>query len=183
MKCILVGYPGSLKIKKATEYLNNKYLPFNYRHLVYEGELDGWGEYIANYLRIFEDEYILFALDDYLLGKPLDQRIFDTLLALMDKDHPVAKLCVCTPQENEEYPITTQYSIWNREYLISLLDRTTSPWDFEITGSRLFKQEGKKLLWGPALSYYTNSSLSNRWQGIKLAGLKDGDIKVVKKLL
>lgn len=95
----------------------------------------------------------------------------------------LAKLCLCTEQENEEYPVTTQYTLWNREYLISLLEQITTPWDFEIKGSLLFKEQGKKMLHVPVAHYFTNSSLSSRWEGIRLDGLSEEDVKIIQQFI
>lgn len=182
MKLLLIGYPGSNGIRKASDYLINKYMPgFDSHHLSYKGGLYGWSAYIIKYLKTLDDKYLVMALDDYLLNASLDKELFEHLLKGMNETSVCAKLCDCTIAENEEYPVTTQYCIWNREYLISLLERTTSPWDFEISGSQFFKQDNKTLLWGPALSYNTNSSLSKRWDGVDLRGLGEKDIKTIQQ--
>jgi hypothetical protein len=178
MKLILVGYPGSQKIRKASEYLVKKYTDFDVHWLVYGGEIQGWSQFIADYLKGLTDERIIFALDDYLISD-----YFDMGLDLTMGDAVCVKLCEATAQENEEYPVTTQYCLWDREYLISLLEQTTSPWDFEIRGSRIFKEQGKELLHLPVLKYNTHSALSKRWEGVRLDGLNEEDIKEVQKLL
>ena len=183
MKVILVGYKGSQKIREASMYLAEKYLPdFDIACLEYLGDIEGWSKYIAEYLKILNDKYIIFALDDYLLAEPINMAIFGLLVRGMD-NAVLAKLCKCTPQENAEYPVTTQYTLWNREYLISLLEQTTTPWDFEISGSRIFKETGQKALFDSALTYFTNSSLSPRWEGVDLKGLNEEDIKKVQELI
>lgn len=177
MKVILVGYPGSQRIGNASAYLVNKYLPFEVTHIEHAGEVTGWANFVADILKLLDDKYIIFALDDYLLSAPIEQTEFDM------GDAVLAKLCKSTPQENEEYPVTTQYTVWDREYLISLLKQVSTPWEFEIKGSQLFKESGKKALFLPVLDYYTNSSLSNRWEGVRLEGLNEEDIKEVQNLL
>lgn len=186
MKTILVGYPGSQIIRKGVEYLNNKYLPpdFEITYLVYEGKIEDWSAYLADYFATLTDEMVIFSLDDYLINAPVDKTKLDEAIALMkEKDIVCIKLCSNSEDEFIEYPITTQYCLWNREYLISLLKQTTTPWDFEINGSRIFKTiKDKKVLLETCLSYYTNSSISARWQGVDLQGLNDEDKKEFKKL-
>lgn len=177
MKLVLIGYPGSQKIRKASEYLVQKYLPdFEVSWLNYDGEIAGWSKFVSDYLKTLGDDEIVFALDDYLISAPIGIDIYETSFL-------VTKLCFCTQQENKEYPVTTQYSIWDRRYLIKLLSQTTTPWDFEITGSKIFKQEGHKMNHLPILKYNVHSALSKRWEGINLEGLNKEDLIEVTKLI
>lgn len=179
-KIILIGHPGSQKIVPASKYLVDKYLPgFNQYWLNYEGPIEGWSKYLASHLKMLDDKYIIFALDDYLLNGPME---FQVPLP-MPNDVVCAKLCKSTPEEHLEYPITTQYAIWDREFLIELLSRTGSPWDFEINGSKYFPYYAKKSLLLNCMNYDPHSCLSPRWEGVKLDGLNEEDIKKVKELL
>ena len=68
-KIILVGYPGSQIIVPASKYLTKKYLPeFEITYLNYKGGINGWADYVVGFLKYLQDEYILFALDDYLVA-------------------------------------------------------------------------------------------------------------------
>lgn len=173
MKIILVGYPGSQKIVKASRYLVEKYLPdFKPIYLNYTGEIKGWSKFVAGFLSALKDKKIIFALDDYLISGPMDMEVYNNLLKQMTF---CAKLCHARLDENEEYPITTQYSIWDREILIKFLLQVNTPWEFE--GIKV-----KGVIFGNALPYYTNSSLSGRWQGVDLQGLNEEDKLIIKKL-
>lgn len=180
MKCILVGYPGSQKIVPASRYLTTKYLPGHFRtiYLNYEGRIEEWSNYLVDYLSKLTDKYIIFALDDYLIADYIDIDGYCSALAEIGEDVVCAKLCHATPDELREYPVTTQYCIWDREYLISLLSKIRTPWEFEIVGSKLFD---KKVVHHPCLTYFTNSSISGRWEGIRLDGVKEEDVKFIKQ--
>lgn len=184
MKCLLVGYPGSQVIIKASKYLADKYLPASWEriYLNYTGEINGWAAYLVDFLNIIPDENIIFALDDYLIADYLDIEKFNSAAEEMGGQTNVVciKLCNSTKQEHEEYPVTTQYCIWNREYLIWLLSKVDNPWSFEINGSRIFD---KICLHRQCLEYFTNSSISGRWDGVNLEGLKDEDIEQVLPMI
>lgn len=181
MKIILVGHPGSQKIVPASKYLTEKYLPgFNIIYLNYKGGINGWGAYIADFLRYLTDEYIIFALDDYLVCGPIEKDIFQHAQVDIGGDAMCVKLCNATKEENLEYPVTTQYTLWNREYLIGLLLKTYTPWRFEIEGSKMFD---KTCLHRPCIPYFTNSCLSSRWEGVRLEGLNQQDEFYVKTLI
>lgn len=180
MIVVLAGYPGSQCIVSASKYLTKRYLPiyFNVMYLNYKGEINGWSKYISDFLSYLDNENIIFALDDYLLADTIDRSAYMAAESAMGGDVVCVKLCNSTPEEHEEYPVTTQYTIWNREYLIELLGKVSDPWSFEIQGSKLFD---KKVLHRPCLDYFTNSSISSRWEGVRLDGLSDEDLKYINE--
>lgn len=178
MLVILIGYPGSQKIVKASKYLTGKYLPgFDITYLNYTGEISGWATYLSNYLYSIPDKTIIFALDDYLVADYVDIDKYRAALKELTGDVVCIKLCKSTAQEHEEYPVTTQYCIWDKKYLIWLLNQVQTPWQFEIIGSRLFN---KTVLLRTCLDYFCNSSISGRWEGINLTGLKEEDLKIIR---
>lgn len=179
MKIILIGYPGSQCIVKTSKYLTNKYLSgFDVTYLNYKGGINGWSKYLTDYLSTITDENIIFALDDYLVADYINMDRYNYAISKMGGDIVCVKLCKSTLQEHEEYPVTTQYTIWNRLYLINLLNQINTPWEFEIQGSRLFN---KTVLLVTCIDYFCNSSISGRWDGIRLEGLKKEDIDYIHK--
>lgn len=181
MKVILVGYPGSQKIRKASKFLTKKYLPaFKVIYIEHIGKIEDWSKFLIDYLSKINDEHIIFALDDYLVANYMDMGKF---LSIRAEDVACTKLCWATSDENESYPVTTQYTLWDRRYLIELLKEIKTPWEFELKGSEIFKKNKKRAKFVPCLKYYTNSSLSSRWEGVRLNGLNEEDIKEVQKLI
>jgi hypothetical protein len=184
MKVILIGYPGSQVIVPASKYLTEKYLPKELHtiYLNYKGEKSGWANYVASFLRYLTDDHIIFALDDYLISDYLEFAKFSEIFKEMEEDVHCIKLCNSTPEEHAEYPVTTQWTIWNRRHLIELLEHPeiSNPWQFEIIGSRIFYG---KVLHRPCLNYFTNSSISSRWEGVKIHGMKIEDANMVVSLI
>jgi hypothetical protein len=122
----------------------------NYISLDHEqkGGSSSWSKYIVNYLSSLDDEFIIFSLDDYFLSKPLQEDAYEKLLNLMkdDKSIGAAKLGISPTYRTNDYvmmydvyvlkkgavcPATTQYNIWDREFLISILEKISNPWEFE----------------------------------------------------
>jgi len=186
MKIILAGHPGSQKIVPASKYLTSKYLlpEFQITYLNYEGPIEGWAHYLSDYLSSIKDDYIIFALDDYLISGPIDILQFELAKTYIENKFGVVcvKLCHSTPEEHEEYPITTQYCIWDRDFLIWLLvqDEINTPWEFEVIGSKMFKEKKYYSVHVPCIPYFANSSLSARWKGVNLTGLKEEDVNYLK---
>ena len=177
MRIILVGHPGSQQIVPASRYLLEKYLPgFTLDFINHTGAVEFWSSFCANYLEGIQDDRIIFTLDDYLVNAPMDRKSFDDALAMT----PCVKLCVCADEEHRGYPVPTQYTIWDRKELIVLLRQTTTPWDFEINGSKLFR--GKSQV-KSCIFYDTRSALSNRWAGVRTDGVKEEDLNAIRHLL
>lgn len=185
MKLILVGYLGSQHIVKASKYLVGKYLPmFEPILLNYVGPIDGWASYVAGFLKYFQEEHIAFALDDYLISGDVDASRFSAAVDALSGINVVAvKLCYSSAAEHEEYPVTTQYCLWDRKCLIELLDKVKTPWEFELAGSARHKRTQAEIMHKPCIPYNTSSALSGRWEGAKLDGLNQQDQFYVKTLL
>lgn len=182
MTIVLLGYPGSQRIVKASKYLTEKYLlGFNVIYLNYKGGINGWGTYVAGFLQYLTDDKIIMALDDYLVSGPIDEEIYREANEAIGGALINAKLCECSEQEQEEYPCTTQYTIWDREFLVWLLMHISTPWEFEIEGSKILKSKGAQTIVMPCIPYFTNSSLSSRWEGVRLEGLKEEDLNYIKE--
>ena len=167
-----------------------------------QDDVSFWAADIAYYLNGIDDDLIIFALDDYLLSAPLDVPIYERLLdeVLSVPEIVCARLCqsdfyrayewqsyrdgLIILADEAEYSATTQYCIWDRRFLIDLLRQVKTPWEFEITGSRILKQSGKKVIGSttPALRYPDASSLSSKWRGrVRVVDNRKEDIDYLVK--
>lgn len=179
MKCVLIGSSKSDCIIKASKYLADKYMPdFCKIYLTYDGDFLLWSAYLLGFLTYLTDDKIIFGLDDFLVASPIDMDIYNKGLSEMVDDVVCIKLCKSTEEEHKQYPVTTQFSIWDRKYLMHLLSHTRDAWNFERRGSELFD---KKVLLRTCIDYNCNSSTSNRWEGYRLDGLKEEDILFLKE--
>lgn len=179
MKVVLIGHRGSQMVVPISKFLTGKYLGwrFDVRYVNFTGDINHWSAFLRGYLSALKDKYIIFSLDDYLLSDFIDMEVYENALRELSNINCI-KLCHSTEQEHIEYSVTTQYSIWDRGTLINTLGCANTPWEFEIYGSRMFKNIS---IHRPCLKYHTNSALSARWEGIRLDGLKDEDIKYIKE--
>jgi hypothetical protein len=182
MKLVLVGYPGSQFLVPVSKYLITKYMPgFDVVFLNYEGDVKRWSNFIKEYLETLNDDLVIFALDDYLINSPVDMEVYQDSLHRVKDDAVCINLHKISTEEHVEYPVTTQYTIWNRKFLIWLLNQTRDPWDFEMRGSRILTTSGQYSLHNlrVAVHYNTSSALSQRWHGVNLAGLKKADVQYI----
>jgi hypothetical protein len=185
MKIVLVGYPGSQKIKPITENLLNKYLPeFELIFLNYEGNISGWSEYCWKKLEGIEDESIIFTLDDYWINSNIDERYSQAVRKLTGDVRSVRLNGSERDGIQENYSVTAQYCVWDKDTLVEILKETDTPWDFEINGTRIYNEKGYKT-YGfrePIIKYSDCSVMSERHPGmVNVEGLNEEDIKLVLK--
>lgn len=171
---------------------------------VQKGGSESWSRYIIEYLDSLTDEFIIFSLDDYLLSKPLNMKKFNVLVNEMKKNSSIgsAKLGISPTyrvndydvysddlfllRKTADYSATTQYNVWDRKFLIEVLSKVSSPWQFEGEGSRYISNETDRKVIGSLsmpLRYPEPSSLSARHPGkINVFGNCVGDIEECIKL-
>lgn len=181
-KIFLAGYPGSQKIVPITKYLLNKYLPsFEVVFINYTGKVEGWGKFFADYFDKISDKYLIFSLDDFFISQPIDMALYAQISM---QDAICVKLCECSEEDNKSFPITCQYSLWDRGKLVEFLKLATGPWNFEMKLSAVINQMfsektveefGRRFKFYPVLKYDTKSALSKKWQGINWDGLNPVD--------
>lgn len=181
-KVILAGHEGSKKILALSScFLKENMDGFDIYFLNY-GEYDGklycgtyvslddeqrggvksWSLYISEYLKKLDDEYVIFALDDYLITNKIDRELYNAI-ELTD----CVKLCSTSDINDKEYSCTTQYTIWKKDLLIDILEKVETPWEFEIEGSKYLNTLNKNITLVPVMTYPDYSALSSKWKGIR----------------
>lgn len=170
------------------------YVPLDYEQ---RGGSQSWSKYILTYLRTFKDKYIIFGLDDYLLNGPLITRRYNDILRHMGDNVVCGRLCDSSFYkkkriegrimyiEPDDYTCTTQYCIWDREALCSILELVNTPWEFELTGTNIFNSKGYVVIGtiDKALDYPDYSCLSSKWKGVETKDNNPEDINYLKKML
>ncbi len=141
-----------------------------------------WSANLSNILKKLNDDLVMIALDDFFLSKKMNIENFLHLYDnLVKNDKFVAAELTLSPMdkafgENKKnnsiyiYPTTfgfsvnTQWRIWKREYLISLLEQTTDAWDFEVAGSKILNNTTFRSIshYKPVLDYPEISAITQR---------------------
>lgn len=162
------------------------------------GGSESWSRYLVDYLSKVQDDFIIFGLDDYLLSNPIDLESYRELLDYMMDDYSIgaAKLGISPGYRKNDYDIledhvymlkreanysaTTQLCIWRRHFLIDVLSRVRTPWQFELVGSDYIKGTGAKIIGSlkMPLRYPEPSSISSRHpEHISVFANRVGDVE------
>ena len=115
-------------------------------------------------LKKVKTKLILFMLDDFYLLSKVDERLFNSTVAIFaDKKvgcvilhDEISHISYCERDYNDDYVIlkkkapfraTTQAAIWRVSFLKSLLRRGESPWQFEYLASFRSRRKRKLILY------------------------------------
>ena len=158
---------------KGFSYLFNKYwgegqevdvlgfrrpeLPDNFKfHQLEERETRAWTTNLRLFFETIEDPYFVFLLDDYWLTEPVnmdDVRLMEEQVRggavkgdlssnTQYFDHTQeGGFVVATP--SAQYRTSTQPAIWNRDHLLSLLQKDQNPWQFELQNDAVAARKGR----------------------------------------
>lgn len=123
-----------------------------------------WSERLYHCLTQIDTKYVVFSLEDFFLLGYVDQKTIDQCMQWMEEDGNIA---VCRlyhsnlsklkkvwknsrfriAESNIQYRLDTQVALWNRETLLSFLDKSENPWQFEEKGSKRVANSKKTFLW------------------------------------
>ena len=176
-------------------------LPDDYRFVSMRPEqisIDDWAQDVYNVMVDDPNESIIFMLDDFL---PLDYTNPDLIQMYYDKMQEDKNIVRCALgsdmqflphtvvekgidydiielEQSSNYRISTQPSIWRKDYLLQYLKRSESPWHFETAVS---PADGKRMI--STIRKYSyccmcESAVSGRYPGkFNVLGMKFEDLK------
>lgn len=140
-----------LKVVLTTESYPIKTKNWVFDEVVASGKEKSWCERLCAGLNAIDTPYILLILDDFFLSAPVQNEQMENLLAVVKKYHaahmrlePLPKPQRPLPEEGvgeyvrgHAYRVSAQVAIWDREYLIKLLQEMgkSELWYFERQGS------------------------------------------------
>ena len=128
-----------------------------------------WGTDLKKYFESVEDEHFILIFEDNFIVRPVNFNLFSSIKKLLNDD--VGRFCInntieksrgyvgttscvgsvggvdlleCT--QTSQYRLSGMPSIWNRKYFLKYLQNEWSPWDWEIKGSELAKNDNYKIL-------------------------------------
>lgn len=140
----------------STEKLNIK--TYNYP------ESYTWSERLYKTLEEIDTKYIIFSLEDFFLLDYVKQDKIDECIKWMDENEKIVE-CRLSGSNLDKlkktekygdfyiadstvgYRLDTQAALWNKEALMSFIDLSETPWQFERLGSQRIKSSEKTFLW------------------------------------
>lgn len=133
-------------------YLSTNYMDFSHENLtiIKTGEEKCWYTRTKEAVSKIPEDYILFMLEDYLIGQDVITSQIQEIIKYMEDNKIDYYRLEDTPKSEgiykeieylgninrkQKYGINTIVSIWNKDFLIKILDEAInvkSAWDFEV---------------------------------------------------
>ena len=126
--------------------------------------VEPWSKRLYDVLNHISEEYVIFSLEDFFLLEQVDSKRIKECLRWMHENESIAEVRFSTfetiesgeiykssefricPREHK-YRIDTQFALWRKSFLISILNRNETPWQFEGRASERSRALPDKLLW------------------------------------
>jgi len=148
---------------------NQKYVSLS--HTQKEG-VKNWSTYLRTYFESIDDDIIFWGIDDHLIADHVDKEIINHLYKIIKENPTVGRIGLTNGIEQREYQIVqslenfdvielTQcespnnpfafridcnFGFWRREYLLKYLQNNWTPWQFEVEGSKLARNDNWRIL-------------------------------------
>jgi hypothetical protein len=151
-------------------------LPNNYTYhsmsSTQQGGVNNWSTYLRQYFEWIDDEYILWGIDDHIIADDVDQDILTHAVKLMNEDktigrfglhrgisqrehivvdktdnYDIIELTQCeSPGAPFAFRIDCNFALWRKSYLLKYLQPNWTPWQFEVDGSKMARNDGWRIL-------------------------------------
>ena len=131
-------------------------LPDNFK-FISMGEQKGiqyWANDLHKFFSSIDDEHFIYSMEDHFILDYVDIKLFEHLKNYLNKD--VGRISLSTQLANKrhdiletientniieshssiQYRLCTQWSIWNKDFMLQYLKPNMSAWDFELQGFR-----------------------------------------------
>lgn len=183
----------------AQKWLFDKYAPeFEVEYLnVKDNPIENWGKKVASMIPN-DQEFVVFGLDDYLPNNKIELHDFYDALLIMKSEKSLDRFELSWGASKKQgfiktkgvwydylkygeetpYSVSCQFSIWRTKSLIEVLNRSTTPWDFEV------KQRCNAACFDfPVFRYIEESAISKRQPNkVNVLGLRPSDLKSLQSL-
>lgn len=123
-----------------------------------------WSERLYRCLENIDEEFIIFSLEDFFLLDYVKEDKLEKCYQYMKENSDIA-VCRLQTSDNENlkksnkyeefyiadntigFRLETQVALWNRKTLMSFIDLSEDPWQFEGTGTKRIYDTDKVFLW------------------------------------
>lgn len=158
-----------------------------------QGSVNDWSMDLRKYFEQQEDCFI-WLMEDSFIKQPVNELLLDEACAfmmpcvgridltcdLMKREHDVVGR-IATAGSKSRYRLSTQPSIWNRDFLLQYLTDGLTPWQFEV-------QDAQDENWNvigltERVVYHNEGVRKNDPHKLDLNGVNDEDLRIIKNLV
>lgn len=117
---------------------------FTFHSMGEQGTVKEWSTDLRKYFESMDEDWILWMMEDTFIRREVKESAMDECCALMmpgigrialtndlrSREHTITNGFVYA-HPNSRYRLSTQPSIWNKQFLLQYLTDGLSPWEFE----------------------------------------------------
>jgi hypothetical protein len=169
--------PLNLSLFSNSIFFSDSFIPNLGISQVVIDEKVSWSMRVAKSLKLIDDDYILFLLDDYFLNEKINPLELENLSNRCQELSIKYCRLLNTPKFNnfgnmkslpiEPYSINLQPALWDRKFLITILEKINSnPWLTEIRLHSFFKVQNNFYSQTAGFSLingYLNAVIKGEW--------------------
>ena len=141
-------------------------LPDNFKFIsmVEQKGIQYWANDLHKFFSSVDDEYFIYSMEDHFILDYVDIKLFEYLKKYLNDD--VGRISLATQLANKQhtiietvgdiniveshpsiqYRLCTQWSIWNKDFMLQYLKPNMSAWDFELQGFKEPLNDGYRVI-------------------------------------
>ena len=175
------------------------------------GGAKGWSNYLIDYFTSIDDEYFIFGIDDFIVSREVNLESLELCVGMMSEkigriDLQPSLQYARDPRFVSHYKTVNDveflqlsqtgggidiyqnsgaFSIWNKKWFLKNIKRDWSPWDWEITGSKMANNDGYLVLGVKDIWPVKKLELlsGRAWPGvINTTGIRVTDLEIMKSI-
>ena len=117
---------------------------FKFSSLGKQGTVNEWSTDLRRFFEAQEDDWFIWMMEDTLIKSVDQDRLLDCYALMMpgvgrigltkdiqNREHRVTPGGIIYAHPESKYRLSTQPSIWNKEFLLQYMTDGLSPWDYE----------------------------------------------------
>ena len=177
-------------------YLGTNRAKFNYPKVtqLFSYRNTTWSDELAVILNQIKEENVILILEDYFIYEKVNSNDIYKCIDILNSQNAAYIKLACFPKQYDSlwrskplanvsgygeiekgntYRVCLQVALWKKDILVSLLNPTENPWQFEIEASkrtteleqpflRVLSDPSKKYVHGP-ITYYCTALSAGKW--------------------
>ena len=137
---------------------------FNFISMGEQKGIEYWDNDLHKFFSSVDDEYFIYSMEDHFILDYVDIKLFEYLKKYLNDD--VGRISLATQLANKQhtiietvgdiniveshpsiqYRLCTQWSIWNKDFMLQYLKPNMSAWDFELQGFKEPLNDGYRVI-------------------------------------
>lgn len=186
--------PRTYLLTETKKYKKFKTINFNY-------PIEQWTKRIRESLKQIKENYIIFMCDDVFIQSKVNKKLLKEIFTFMKNNQSIANINFELSFDRNNIDCENEYlkyrrngsitkvsllcGLWDKEKLISLLDKDCSPWDIEKSqndkGYKYYQLKNQKIIsWLNDGPFLCGGIYQGKWHHNTLDFLKKEKINITK---